>query len=80
MSTVAHYNTELITPVKRVTTLVPRFWIQKLSKYFRHRHLCRNSLVMFYNWFVISGSYYGLSLSVSDLGGNPYINFLVPML
>jgi OCT family organic cation transporter-like MFS transporter 4/5 len=30
-------------------------------------------LIVFYNWFVNSGTYYGLSLSASDLGGNPYL-------
>jgi len=43
----------------------------------RHRRLCKNSLILFFNWFVNSGTYYGISLSTSDLGGNPYINFLI---
>ena len=43
----------------------------------RHQNLRKNSLILFFNWFVNSGTYYGLSLSTSDLGGNPYINFLI---
>ncbi|KAG8232379.1 hypothetical protein J437_LFUL012779 [Ladona fulva] len=30
-----------------------------------------------YWWMVISGSYYGLSWSTSNLGGNDYLNFLI---
>jgi OCT family organic cation transporter-like MFS transporter 4/5 len=43
------------------------------SELFRYPNLRRNSLIVFYNWFVNSGTYYGLSLSASDLGGNPYL-------
>ena len=32
---------------------------------------------MCFNWMVNSGTYYGLSLSASNLGGNPYINFFI---
>ena len=34
-----------------------------------------NTINMFFLWFVNSGTYYGLSLGASDLGGDPYINF-----
>ena len=37
----------------------------------------RNALNIFFSWFVNSGTYYGLSLGASDLGGNPYINFML---
>ncbi|XP_050712759.1 organic cation transporter protein-like isoform X2 [Eriocheir sinensis] len=30
-----------------------------------------------YYWFVNSGVYYGLSLSTGNLGGNPYLNFMI---
>ena len=41
--------------------------------------LRRTSLNIFFNWFVNSGTYYGLSLGSPDLiaGGNPYINFFL---
>ena len=36
-----------------------------------------NTLILFFNWMVNSGTYYGLSLSATDLGGNPYFNFFL---
>ena len=30
-----------------------------------------------YSWLVNSGTYYGLALSASNLGGNPYYNYLI---
>ncbi len=44
---------------------------------FTHPNMLIKSLVLFFLWFVNSGTYYGLSLGASDLGGNPYINFLL---
>ncbi|CAH1798690.1 unnamed protein product [Owenia fusiformis] len=35
------------------------------------------SLIQFFLWFVTSMVYYGLSLNSSNLGGDPYINFLI---
>ncbi len=35
------------------------------------------TLNLFFSWFVNSGTYYGLSLSASNLGGNPYFNFFL---
>jgi hypothetical protein len=32
---------------------------------------------MYFSWLVISGTYYSLSLSSSNLGGNPYYNYLI---
>ena len=32
---------------------------------------------MYFSWMVNSGTYYGLSLSASNLGGNPYYNYLI---
>ena len=48
-----------------------------LSDLMKHPNMCCKSLTLFFNWFVISGTYYGLSLSASNLGGNPYINFFI---
>ena len=42
-----------------------------------HFNLLKKSLIIFFLWFVNSGTYYGLSLGASNLGGNPYINFLI---
>ncbi len=41
------------------------------------------SLILFFNWMVNSGTYYGLSLGVTgDLlhGGNPYLKFFLSAL
>ena len=48
-----------------------------ISDVMKHPNMCCKSLTLFFNWFVISGTYYGLSLSASNLGGNPYINFFI---
>ncbi|XP_066583217.1 organic cation transporter protein isoform X2 [Prorops nasuta] len=44
---------------------------------FRYPNLRRKSILLFFNWLVNSGTYYGLSWHASDLGGNDYINFLI---
>jgi len=43
----------------------------------KHPNLRWTTLIMCFNWMVNSGTYYGLSLSASNLGGNPYINFFI---
>ena len=45
----------------------------------RTPNLRATTLNVFFNWFVNSGTYYGLSLGSPDLiaGGNPYINFFL---
>lgn len=50
-----------------------------LHDLFRTPNLRAKTLNVFFNWFVNSGTYYGLSLGSPDLisGGNPYINFLL---
>jgi len=35
------------------------------------------SFNLFFNWFVNSLVYYGLSLNTSNLGGDPYVNFFI---
>ena len=44
---------------------------------FRYPNLRKKSLNIFFNWFVNSATYYGLSWNTSNLGGNDYINFLI---
>ncbi|ESO91028.1 hypothetical protein LOTGIDRAFT_122416 [Lottia gigantea] len=46
----------------------------KFSKLFTSPKLLIGSLIVVLNWTVINGSYYGLSLSVSNLSGNVYLN------
>lgn len=44
---------------------------------FRHPSLRRRSFIIFFDWFVNSMTYYGLSWNTSNLGGNDYINFVI---
>ncbi|XP_046393817.1 organic cation transporter protein-like [Ischnura elegans] len=44
---------------------------------FRYPNLRKKTLYIFFNWMVISGSYYGLSWNTSNLGGNDYLNFII---
>lgn len=44
---------------------------------FRYPNLRRKTLNIFFNWFVNSGVYYGLSLNTGNLGGNDYLNFVI---
>ncbi|KAM7361200.1 organic cation transporter protein-like [Cochliomyia hominivorax] len=43
----------------------------------RYPNLRRKTLVIFFDWFVTSGVYYGLSWNTNNLGGNVFLNFLV---
>nr|CAD7456249.1 unnamed protein product [Timema tahoe] len=43
----------------------------------RHPNLRKKALNIFFNWFVNSGTYYGLSWNTSNLGGNDYLNFFI---
>ncbi|XP_050466688.1 organic cation transporter protein [Cataglyphis hispanica] len=44
---------------------------------FRYPNMRRKSIVLFFNWLVNSGTYYGLSWHASNLGGNDYVNFVI---
>ncbi|KAK3878474.1 hypothetical protein Pcinc_016892 [Petrolisthes cinctipes] len=44
---------------------------------FRYPNLRSNTLNLFFNWFVNSGVYYGLSLNTGNLGGSAYLNFVI---
>ncbi|XP_014275934.1 organic cation transporter protein isoform X1 [Halyomorpha halys] len=44
---------------------------------FKYPNMRKKSLVIFFLWFVSSGTYYGLSWNTSNLGGNEYINFVI---
>lgn len=43
----------------------------------RTPNLRMKSLNIFFNWFVNSFVYYGLCFFTNDLGGNPFLNFLI---
>ena len=44
---------------------------------FSNRQLCLRTLNICFCWMVNSATYYGLALSASNLGGNPYYNYLI---
>lgn len=44
---------------------------------FKHPNLRRKALLIFFDWFVNSGTYYGLSWNTNNLGGNPLLNFVI---
>lgn len=44
---------------------------------FSHKMMCLRTLNLMFLWMVNSGTYYGLALSASNLGGNPYYNYLI---
>ncbi|XP_017772552.1 PREDICTED: organic cation transporter protein-like [Nicrophorus vespilloides] len=45
---------------------------------FRHPNLRKRSLIIFFDWFANSITYYGLSWNTSNLGGgNDFINFVI---
>jgi len=43
----------------------------------RHKRLFLRTANLCFLWMVNSGTYYGLALSASNLGGNPYYNYLI---
>lgn len=44
---------------------------------FRYPNLRRKSLLIFFDWFVNSGTYYALSWNTGNLGGNDLLNFVI---
>ncbi|KAJ3662937.1 hypothetical protein Zmor_007251 [Zophobas morio] len=44
---------------------------------FKHSNLRKRSLIILFDWFANNITYYGLSWNTNNLGGNPYINFVI---
>ncbi|XP_055716130.1 organic cation transporter protein-like [Phlebotomus papatasi] len=44
---------------------------------FKYPNLRKKSLLIFFDWFVNSGTYYGLSWNTNNLGGNILLNFVI---
>lgn len=44
---------------------------------FRYPNLRNKSLLIFFSWFVNSGTYYGLSWNTNNLGDNDLLNFVI---
>lgn len=55
----------------------PDYKKASLFDLFRYPNLRRKSILLFFNWLVNSGTYYGLSWLASNLGGNDYVNFVI---
>ncbi|KAH9508656.1 hypothetical protein Btru_049547 [Bulinus truncatus] len=49
----------------------------KIWNMFTHRVLIIRTFIIFYNWFAVNLLYYGISLSLDNLAGSTYINFLI---
>lgn len=59
--------------------LVPTKTVSEPSIFdlFRYPNLRKKSLLIFFDWFVNSGTYYGLSWNTNNLGGNDLLNFVI---
>ncbi|KAF7267223.1 hypothetical protein GWI33_019552 [Rhynchophorus ferrugineus] len=44
---------------------------------FKHSSLRKRSLIIFFDWCANNITYYGLSWNTNNLGGNPYLNFVI---
>ncbi|KAK3593126.1 hypothetical protein CHS0354_018254 [Potamilus streckersoni] len=49
----------------------------KLWDLFSSKVLLLRTLIIFFNWMVVSMVYYGLSLNTGNLGGDFYLNFII---
>ncbi|KAK3098634.1 hypothetical protein FSP39_021403 [Pinctada imbricata] len=52
-----------------------RLWLLLSTK-----PLLKRSFIIFYNWMVVSMTFYGLSLNVGNLYGNIYVNYVISVL
>lgn len=44
---------------------------------FKYPNMRKKSLIIFFDWFANNLTYYGLSWNTNNLGGNPYLNFVI---
>ena len=44
---------------------------------FRTPHMCGKTLILYGNWFIITLTYYGLTLNSTDLGDDFHVNFMI---
>ncbi|KAG4075747.1 hypothetical protein HA402_003573 [Bradysia odoriphaga] len=63
---------ESATEVKKKPTNEP-----SVLDLFRYPNLRKKSLLIFFDWFVNSGTYYALSWNTGNLGGNEILNFVI---
>ncbi|CAH1798693.1 unnamed protein product, partial [Owenia fusiformis] len=75
---IAKWNKTKLPDILNVEIKEPEHKTQAtLLDLFRTPNLRLISMIQFFIWFVTSMVYYGLSLNSSNLGGDPYINFLI---
>ncbi|XP_028415937.1 organic cation transporter protein-like [Dendronephthya gigantea] len=65
--------------VEKSTTEEKKFIVKKYTiiDMFRYRVLRKRSIILAWIWFSISVGYYGISLNISSLAGNKYLNFFI---
>lgn len=63
---------ESVTEVKKKSSSDP-----SMIDLFRYPNLRKKSLLIFFDWFVNSGTYYALSWNTNNLGGNDILNFVI---
>ncbi|KAK0064416.1 organic cation transporter protein [Biomphalaria pfeifferi] len=49
----------------------------KIWNMFTHRVLIVRTFIVFFNWLAVNLLYYGISLSLDNLAGSTYVNFLI---
>lgn len=49
----------------------------RLVRMMKMPNMRKKSLIMFFQWFVVSFVFYGLSFNAGDLGGNLFLNFAI---
>ena len=49
----------------------------KLTELFKHRILVTRTLSSFFQWFVVTGTFYGLAFGAVKVAGSPYLNTVI---
>ncbi|GAB6019506.1 hypothetical protein CHUAL_001082 [Chamberlinius hualienensis] len=69
------FNDETVAAIRKNRNKAKPKW--SLKEFEKYPNLRYKLLIVFFNWFVISGVYYGISLNTSNLGDNDFINFVI---
>lgn len=68
---------KLLVPAEEVLKKEPDEKQASIFDIFLYPNLRKRSLIIFFDWFANNITYYGLSWNTNNLGGNPYINFVI---
>ncbi|XP_067675163.1 organic cation transporter protein-like [Haliotis asinina] len=68
--TISEYDLDSVTT--REESKIEYFW-----ELIKSPTLSRRILILFYNWFAVGMCFYGLSMNVTNLSGNVYLNFFL---